>query len=222
MSKHAVEMIADAGLWITLITLMSFSVINIAVLVERIAFFQRNRTRALRELIRDVRQHLLSSRIDEALELVIDGRTSAVTIIRNAISHYKTRAGRITETLPLELALDNAIAREKVRIEKFIWVLGTIGAIGPLVGLFGTVLGIMRSFAEIAMRGNSGQGVVDVAAGGIWESLFTTAFGIFVAVPALIAHNYFVKRSRIEIEELENCANDMVGIIIEQNEAKQK
>ena len=107
---------------------------------------------------------------------------------------------------------------EKIRIEKFSWMLGTMGAIGPLVGLFGTVLGIMRSFAGIAMRGNSGQGVVEVAAAGIWESLYTTAFGILVAVPALIAYNYFVRRARNQFDLLENTANDMISIAMEHNE----
>jgi biopolymer transport protein ExbB/biopolymer transport protein TolQ len=80
----------------------------------------------------------------------------------------------------------------------------------------------MRSFAEIAMRGNSGQGVVEVAAGGIWESLYTTAFGILVAVPALITYNYFVKRSRNEFDLLDNAANDIVSIASEYNERKKK
>lgn len=217
MTKNTIELIANIGLWITIITLLSFSIVNIAIFIERLVFFRRNRSSSFNELLLAIRERILESRFSDAIEIIRDRNFSAAYIIRSALDFMQAYKGKVIEMLPLELTLDNAVARERIRIEKHIWALGTIGAIGPLVGLFGTVLGIMRSFAEIAMRGNSGQGVVEVAAGGIWESLYTTAFGILVAVPALIAYNYFVKRSRVECELLENCANDIVAITSEYN-----
>jgi biopolymer transport protein ExbB/TolQ len=217
MSKKVVELIADVGLWITIITLFSFSVANIAVIFERIFYFRKNRSADDRIALR-IRNCIHESRYDEA-EQILKGNTSSVNVILSeGVSYIKGRSGKKVETLPLELTLDSAISRERIRLERNIWALGTIGAIGPLVGLFGTVLGIMRSFAEISMRGNSAQGVVEVAAAGIWESLYTTAFGILVAVPALVAYNYFVKKSRVELDLLDNAANDIIAISSEYNE----
>ena len=79
-----------------------------------------------------------------------------------------------------------------------------------------------RRVAGERLNGVGVPGVVEVAAGGIWESLYTTAFGILVAVPALIAYNYFVKRSRTEFDMLDNAANDIVAIASEFNERKKK
>lgn len=219
MSKQLVTILADVGLVITLLALVSFSVINIAIIIERIIFFRRNTADDSGLLLENVRDKVLAGRTADATTLCADGATSIKKILLKALKVFSSREGKKIETVPLEIALDNALAVEKIRIDRFSWMLGTIGAIGPLVGLFGTVLGIMRSFAEIAMRGNSGQGVVEVASAGIWESLYTTAFGILVAVPALIAYNYFVRRSRSQFELLENAANDMISVAIEKNDA---
>jgi biopolymer transport protein ExbB/TolQ len=222
MSKTTIELIADAGLLLTIITLFTFSVVNIAVIIERIIFFKNNRYRQTEDLVLKIRDLVIDSKFDDAVESCGNSKASFISVVREGIKAIRKRCIHTIEILPLELSLDNVIALERIRIEKYIWALGTIGAIGPLVGLFGTVLGIMRSFAEIAMRGNSGLGVVEVAAGGIWESLYTTAFGILVAVPALIAYNYFVKRSRTEFDLLDNAANDIVAIASEYNERKKK
>ena len=218
MSRSFVTFLADAGLIITLVTLTAFSVINIAVIAERIIFFRRNGNGFDIGFLEKIREHVLSGKASEAAVLCAQGATSLHNIVLRALRVFTAREGKKIEIVPLEMALDNALAVEKIRIDRFSWMLGTIGAIGPLVGLFGTVLGIMRSFAEIAMRGNSGQGVVEVASAGIWESLYTTAFGILVAVPALIAYNWFVRRSRSQFELLENAANDMISIAMEKNE----
>jgi biopolymer transport protein ExbB/TolQ len=221
MSKQSLELIADIGLWITLIALFTFSVVNIGIIAEKIVFFRKNRGGQDR-LTLDVRDAIAKSDYETAQSLASRKANPESAVITEGVTFLKERSSKQIELLPLELTLENAIARERVRIERNIWALGTIGTIGPLVGLFGTVLGIMRSFAEIAMRGSSGQGVVEVAAGGIWESLYTTAFGILVAVPALIAYNYFVKKSRVELDMLDNAANDMIAIATEHGGRKTK
>jgi biopolymer transport protein ExbB/TolQ len=218
MSKNFVSFLADAGLILTLLSLSVFSVINIAVIVERIIFFRRNSEGNDESFLEKVRDHVLAGHAAEAAVMCALGATSIHNIVLRALKVITAREGRKIEIVPLEIALENALAVEKIRIDRFSWILGTIGAIAPLVGLFGTVLGIMRSFSEIAMRANSGQGVVEVASAGIWESLYTTAFGILVAVPALIAYNYFVRKSRSQFELLENAANDMVAVAMEKND----
>jgi biopolymer transport protein ExbB len=80
--------------------------------------------------------------------------------------------------------------------------LGTIANIAPFIGLFGTVIGVIRAFQSIAIQASAGPSVV---AAGIAEALICTAAGLFVAVPAVIAYNYFLKRSRklgLELERI--------------------
>lgn len=83
--------------------------------------------------------------------------------------------------------------REKLQLEKYLIVLGTLGNNAPFVGLFGTVLGIIKAFNDLALTGQSG---VTVVMSGISGALIATAFGILVAIPAVVANNYFVTRLR--------------------------
>lgn len=111
--------------------------------------------------------------------------------------------------------VDKAILEQRVQrklqvslmsLKRFLWILGTIGASAPFIGLFGTVVGIIKSFASIAKTGKSGFNVV---AAGLSEALIATAAGILVAVVAVIFFNYFKTRiqeisfdMKIKLEEL--------------------
>jgi len=85
--------------------------------------------------------------------------------------------------------------------------LGTIANIAPFIGLFGTVVGVIRAFQAIALKSSAGPSVV---ANGIAEALISTAAGLFVAVPAVVAYNYFLKRARKLSLELEHLATVLV------------
>ena len=91
----------------------------------------------------------------------------------------------------LAQAMDSAIAQEAERLAERLNFLATVGAVGPFVGLFGTVWGIMNSFYQIGQQQNSSLAVV---APGISEALFATAIGLFAAIPAVIAYNRFAHR----------------------------
>jgi biopolymer transport protein ExbB len=81
--------------------------------------------------------------------------------------------------------------REKMLLERWLIVLGTLGNNAPFIGLFGTVLGIIKAFNDLAL---TGQGGVTVVMAGISAALIATAFGILVAIPAVVANNYFLTR----------------------------
>ena len=87
-------------------------------------------------------------------------------------------------------------------MERNIGVLGTMSNIAPLLGLFGTVVGIIRAFADIARTGSGGGAVVAM---GVSEALMTTAAGIIVAVIATVAFNFFVRRIRTRTAHLEDA-----------------
>jgi biopolymer transport protein ExbB/TolQ len=107
----------------------------------------------------------------------------------------------------LSALLDEETKGLRWEAEHRLAVLGTIANVAPFIGLFGTVIGVIRAFQAIAVKASAGPSVV---ASGIAEALFATAAGLFVAIPAVIAYNYFLKRSRKLSLELGRIATLMV------------
>lgn len=135
-----------------------------------------------------------------------------------------TPSGRVLEALVQKLSspapvgrstlekLANHHGRQEIRqLEKRLPVLSTIGNVSPLLGLMGTVLGMVKAFMKI----ESLQGQVNAAvlAGGIWEALLTTLFGLAVAIPALIAHSYLAARVRGIADEVQDHAVSFVDAV---------
>jgi biopolymer transport protein ExbB/biopolymer transport protein TolQ len=111
-------------------------------------------------------------------------------------------------------ALERAEAIVHAKLKRGLAVLATIGATAPFVGLLGTVIGILHAFQQIATQKTSGIGAV---AGGISEALVTTAFGLFVAIPAVMAFNYFTGRVEAFDVEMDNSSSELVDYFIKQN-----
>jgi biopolymer transport protein ExbB len=105
-----------------------------------------------------------------------------------------------------------ALSEQKMLLERNVGVLGTMAAIAPLIGLLGTVWGIMRAFSDMASMGSAGPSVV---AAGIAEALFTTAAGILIAVPALVLYNHFARRMSTMLTVAENHARTLRIAVLE-------
>lgn len=106
---------------------------------------------------------------------------------------------------PVKQALQ-MIAREQ---EKGLSILASIGSTAPFVGLFGTVWGIVNALQTISA---SGQATIDIVAGPIGEALITTAIGIGVAIPSVVAYNYFLRRIKLLITDIENFSEDLARL----------
>lgn len=100
-----------------------------------------------------------------------------------------------------EERLSIALSEERLKLERNLGFLGTMGNTAPLIGLLGTVWGIMRAFHDMARTGSAGPSVV---AAGIAEALLTTAAGLLVAVPAVMIYNHFVRRLGVMLTTAEN------------------
>lgn len=108
----------------------------------------------------------------------------------------------------LKMVFDKEVAAERDLMARFLPWLATIGSVSPLMGLLGTVLGVMNSFLGIA---TGGSGNVAAVAPGIAEALITTVAGLAVAIPAVIAYNLFVNRLGMFAGELEGFSQEIVG-----------
>jgi biopolymer transport protein ExbB len=109
----------------------------------------------------------------------------------------------------LERHLRQQIQKEYQSLESGLAVLASIGSTAPFVGLFGTVFGIIHALSAI---GKSASASIDVVAGPIGEALVATGIGIAVAVPAVLAYNFYVRRLKVTAAELDNYATDFVNL----------
>lgn len=112
----------------------------------------------------------------------------------------------------LERCLRLEIQQERHELERGLTVLASIGSTAPFVGLFGTVLGIMHALQEITAKHSAS---VDAVAGPVGETLIATAIGIAVAIPAVLAYNFFLRKVKLCEAELENFANDFLRLTIQ-------
>jgi len=109
----------------------------------------------------------------------------------------------------LERSLRQAVQNLQRKLEGGLAVLASIGSTAPFVGLFGTVWGIMHALTEISKTGSAS---LDIVAGPIGEALIATAIGIATALPAVLAYNFFLRRMRLSVSNLENFAHDFMRL----------
>jgi len=189
----------------TLAVILASSVLAIGVAVERwIALW--NVSADSRALTDAVGRHLLRGDLSAARGTVERSDTLLSDVYRVAFERLERSR---TVTPGVEAAVERERAQLGLRMKKNLWILGTIGATTPFVGLFGTVAGIMRSFRELGLDVEAGgTGGTAAVMTGISEALVATAAGILVAVEAVILFNYFQSRiarliieMRLQIEE---------------------
>ncbi|HEH9413159.1 MotA/TolQ/ExbB proton channel family protein [Aeromonas salmonicida] len=128
------------------------------------------------------------------------------------------RAGERTVSLKLGSpdefllrALRQAITHERVRLERGLAFLASVGSAAPFIGLFGTVWGIYHALLAI---GAAGQSSLDKVAGPVGEALIMTGFGLAVALPAVLVYNFFVRRNRLKLAALEAFAYDLFALLV--------
>lgn len=178
--------------------LLLFSLIALVVIIERAFALWKARINT-QEFIARVRTALLKRRnVKEAITVSEEFQGPIASIMKAGLIKY----GRPQEEI--ERTIEAASAHELARLERGLGVLATVANVAPLVGFLGTVSGMINSFDALARAGLSNPGLV---AKGISEALITTAGGLVVAVPVLIAFNYFTSQVGKFVLEMETAAN---------------
>ncbi len=151
------------------------------------------------EFLAKIRKALLANRsIKDAIKVCEDYRGPVPSIMKAGLLKY----GQPKEDV--EKTIENAALFEMGRLERNLVWLATIANVSPLLGFFGTVAGMIKSFDALAEAGLSNPGLV---AAGISEALITTAAGLAVAIPAQLAYNFFMSRINQFVRDIETSTN---------------
>lgn len=175
-------------------TLLLLSVLSVAVIIERffVLRFKRGDLQLLKQRIGAAMRKANNAGIESILR---QDNSSAARILLETIQNTKKMR------LDFEDSLAIAISEEKLHLESRIAILGTLGNNAPFIGLFGTVLGIINAFHSLAQNTTGGPTIIMA---GISEALIATALGLFIAIPAAGAYNYFIRRIKKIIVSAEN------------------
>ena len=184
-----VEYLSRGG--ILVIPILGCSVVALAIFLERMIRIPVDNRKGL-AAVEQVLAAFRAGQIDEAHTIASCSKLPEVRMLKEAM----VVSGRRRNTL--EKVLVHSLEVEVFRKERYLDTLATIGNSAPLLGLLGTVLGMIKAFMVIQESG--GQVNASMLAGGIWEAMLTTALGLAVALPVMIAHSYLA--SRVEKFEL--------------------
>ncbi len=189
-------------LWLLLI----ISAVAVAVFIERFLHCHRAQINST-EFLNGVRTVLKRNNVVEALSICDATPGPVARLVRTAILNREEGRERLRE------ALEEAGSVEVPRLEEKLNLLATIAQISPLLGLLGTVLGFIQTFAQMQESGLNAH--VGQLSTGIWQALISAAAGLAVAIPAHAGYNYLVSRVNSIVFDLERAATEIVRIVTE-------
>jgi biopolymer transport protein ExbB len=183
--------------------LLVCSIVVVAIVIERLVFFasQHGDTKGL---LRAIGQKIAADDLPGAVKICQQNKGMLPRILEFGLARGEKNRADITDALSI------ALMEHLNALERNLGVIGTIAVIAPFVGLSGTVLGIIRAFQDIALKGNSTPAVV---AGGVSEALITTFAGLVVAIVAVIFFNYFKSRIKAYNQEMIVAANQLAEML---------
>ena len=186
-------------LWVLVI----ISIGAFAVVLERIVFFARNEKNVGSNFKDEILSLVASKKLDEAIALC-DTKKSCVA---SAVKKFLQKAPKGIDVQDYEFILKEVTNQEISPYERRLNLLASVISISPMLGLLGTVTGMIRAFTNISKYG---AGDAAIVADGIAEALLTTAAGLMIAIPVIVVYNYLNRR----LEKMENEIDDVVTNII--------
>ena len=217
------------GMWMSMgwmargvvILLAVLSAWSIGVMIDRYIAYSAARKQS-REFAPAVAGCLKEGKIEEAISVAEQNKKSHLAkVVEAGLQEF--RAHNVSQELAGETiessrrACERAEAIVNAELKRGLSGLATIGATAPFVGLFGTTVGIINAFKGMSSEKTAGLSAV---AGGISEALVTTAFGLFVAVPAVWAYNYFTNKVEAFSIEMTNSSSELIDYFIKQKSNK--
>ena len=185
------------------------SIFALAIILEKVFYLHKIKIDT-RDFLSRVLDNIKRHQIKEALQSCDDTKNPISNILKAGILKYDRPRDQIKE------AIEDASLYEVPKLERNLTALATIAHISPLLGLLGTVTGMVRCFQTIQAKSTSFNPVSpgDLA-GGIWEALLTTVYGLIIAIPTFVVYNYLVSRVNNFILEMEKASTELVNFLTE-------
>lgn len=201
------------GVAIGVLFLLFFaSLYSWTVILGKISTFNK----ATKESRRFIRAFRKATRLQEIAQLALDCKASPLAqVYEDVYEAYRRQTGGSgppRNLVPIERSAQTAASEAVTALERRMTWLATIASVSPFVGLFGTVVGIIDSFRGL---GTAGSATLRAVAPGISEALITTAAGLFVAVPAVIAYNQFTARIRVFASAVDDFCRELLNSLEE-------
>jgi biopolymer transport protein ExbB/TolQ len=208
---------------IVFLTLIGCSILSIAVIVERWIVLRRARTTTARAL-EQLDAWAMAQQWDSAREEVAHATrasTPLLSVLRAGVAYWQELvAVGETRLEVMETMVTEAVGRElklvRAGLRANLPILANIASVAPFIGLFGTVVGIILTFDAIHRSGNMGQ---ELVASGIADALVATAMGLFAAIPAVIAYNFFTDKITHAVLEMEEVALERIYFLVQREQA---
>jgi biopolymer transport protein ExbB len=201
--------------WATFIILVGMSVFSFYILFTKLLQQQKIINQGNR-----VRSSFWNAPTLSEAATKLDKKSAYRAIVDDALV-AQDQHGKLTDPIDQHDWMANSLARSQgsigARLGEGLAFLATVGSTAPFIGLFGTVIGIYRALIKI---GASGQASIDVVAGPVGEALIMTALGLVVAVPAVLAYNWLIRRNKAIMEDLAAFTNDIHGYIMSNGAVK--
>jgi biopolymer transport protein ExbB len=191
------DLIAKGGYVIFILAFCSL--LSVKVIIEKYIVFKGITEKIITEFMENIYNSLNANELKEALFIcktsswnwfVMKIKCPLANVVKYILENYKEPKDE------LEISAFNQLDKEVAKMEKGLGILATLGSVSPFIGLFGTVIGIIRSFNALTVNSTSNYTMV---MSGIADALIATAAGLLVAVPAVMFYNYFMKRLKLSM-----------------------
>ncbi len=211
-TSSAIAFFQEVGLWLSqinvvLLVIILCSVVAFAVFFERLLYLKKMDTDTA-SLVIQLKSAIEQANIAEALSICDETQTAVSNIIRAGLCKYEKPKERIESAMEIRGLIEIA------KMEKNARILSIIAHVAPLIGLLGTVLGFIKAFGEMRL-----SQLVEISATQIGEAmeyaLVTTAAGLVVAIPAVIAYNYIISRIEAMTIEIQATSSEIVDLLVE-------
>lgn len=193
----------DGGIFMWVILLASIS--GLAVIIEKMYTFLSKEKKLSEIEKKQLYKALRMGNKEEILKLCKDKTDSVSKSVTKIVSNMDINFDELDNShrQVIEGIISESILEQTTELEKGMSLLGTVVNAAPQLGLLGTVTGMIAAFSALTRNGTS---TAKIVAGGISEALYTTAFGLIVAIPALVFYNYFNRRIDVIVAEMERAA----------------
>jgi biopolymer transport protein ExbB len=184
--------------------ILACSIIAVAIIVEKFIVLRKAKQNIPAFMVK-IRNYLKRKDIAGAVNFCMEEKSPISNIVKKALKKYKHGHQRVVETI------ETAGRQEISKLEKGLSTLATIAGAAPMLGFLGTVTGMIGAFMKIQeLQGSAGP--ADLA-GGIWEALLTTAFGLFVGIPVLAVYNYLLSYIQKIVVNMEMVVTDVLDVL---------